>query len=172
MIGLTDELFRVGAFNEGLDLRMMDRRLKDQQKASGSEEGFGDYVGRVYRRGREWFVERPYKGLAATGSLAGGTAFGAYTASALLPYSTAGAALATAGSVLGGMLLGGLFGFGVGGLIYLLGTRGKRKYVGGKPNPEYKGEPRSAIKAGLDWMTEMDIAAKESAAKAAQAMPR
>jgi hypothetical protein len=169
MRGLTDELFRV-AYTEGLDLRMADRRLREQQQASGSREGFGDYAERLYQGGRELFMERPYKGLAAAGSLTGGAAFGAYTASALLPYSTAGAALATAGSVLGGMLLGGLFGFGVGGLIYLLGTRGKRKYVDGKPNPKYKKEePRSVIKAGLDWMTEMNGAAKENEARA---MPR
>jgi len=102
------------------------------------------------------------------GGLLGGASFAGYTASTM-PYTlTAGTAFATIGSLGLGALVGGLLGLGVAGSLYYGLFRGKRKYIGKQPNPQYKpDEPRGLWKILLDWFTERNIEADQSVARTA-----
>jgi len=102
------------------------------------------------------------------GGLLGAASFAGYTASTI-PYTlTAGTAFATIGSLGLGALVGGLLGLGVAGALYYGLFRGNRKYTGNRPNPQYKpDEPRGLWKILLDWITERNIEADQSVARAA-----
>ncbi len=70
-----------------------------------------DYVSELYNRGKDWFIEKPYKGL---GILGAGLGF------------LSGLAFGPLGALFGATVVGGM-GLGYGSALYWGWTRGKRK---------------------------------------------
>ena len=151
-----------GLMNEGTGALYQDRRLFEWlEKLDFNPKNIYENVKR-----------HPLVAGTLLGSLSGAASFAGYTASTI-PYTlSAGTAFATVGSLGLGALVGGLFGLGIAGALHYV-LRGKRKYIGKQPNPQYNPkEARGLWKWGLDWITERNIEADQAVAGAAQRMPR
>ncbi len=101
-----------------------------------SLDDIGNYTKHLYNRGKDWFIERPYKGLGALGAVLGGIA---------------GLVAGPIGVLIGGALGAGS-GLGIGTAYHWAWGRGKRA----PKDPEFlKG--RSFGKWGLDTLEGIEI---------------